>query len=488
MLSSELLELVSTIQTHQAEFQNIEIKAAEIGSPKRIYDTLSSFSNQDSGGIIVFGLSEEKDFEVCGVYDQQQLQKTVTEQCQQMEPPVRAVFTAAQIQGKTIVSAEIPAIELTQRPCYYKGKGKYRGSFIRVGDADLPMTDYEIYSFESFKKHTRDDERIVEKITLSTLDQQRIERYIQENKINRPGFAALPDHQAYEMLNIARGEHPTLAALMNFCPFPQAIFPQYCITAIAVPGYEIGETGQQGERFSDNKRIEGTIADMVSGAIDFCKRNMKMRTKISDEGKRVDVPEYPIVAIREGILNALIHRDYSIHTEGTPVQLNMFYDRIEIHSPGTLYGRMTIEELGRARPDLRNPTWETITEKQTAAENRYSGIPTMRREMNDYGLPEPLFENRRNEFVVTLFNELHESLKQSNEYGAADKSDPAKTREMLLEYCQQPRTRKEIADYLGMKAVSYAMDKFITPMVEEKTIALTIPAKPKSKNQKYYTV
>ena len=84
------------------------------------------------------------------------------------------------------------------------------------------------------------------------------------------------------------------------------------------------------------------------------------------------------------------------------MQICFFSDRLEIHSPGTLYGRMTVEQLGTARPDLRNPALAVMTEVLTGAENRYSGIPTMRREMTEYHLPAPKFENRRNEFVVTF--------------------------------------------------------------------------------------
>ena len=111
------------------------------------YDTLSGFSNQDSGGILIFGLDERAAFRAVGVYDLHDLQKKVTEQCNQMEPPVRAVFTFAEYEGVNICSAEIPAIDLAERPCYYKGAGKVKGAYIRVGDADLPMTDYEIYSY-----------------------------------------------------------------------------------------------------------------------------------------------------------------------------------------------------------------------------------------------------------------------------------------------------------------------------------------------------
>ena len=107
MLTSELVELVGMIRRQKAEGQTIEVKAAEKGCPQKLYDTLSSFSNQDVGGTIVFGLDEKQDFALVGVYDLQELQKNVTEQCNQMEPPVRAVFTTAEIDGKNVCSAEI---------------------------------------------------------------------------------------------------------------------------------------------------------------------------------------------------------------------------------------------------------------------------------------------------------------------------------------------------------------------------------------------
>ena len=101
----------------------------------------------------------------------QALQKKVMEQCNQMEPPVRAVFTSIEIDGKYVVSAEIPPIDISERPCFNKAKGRIKGSYIRVGDADIPMTEYEIYSYEaSYRKECRDDIRIVERADLSSLN------------------------------------------------------------------------------------------------------------------------------------------------------------------------------------------------------------------------------------------------------------------------------------------------------------------------------
>ena len=486
MLEENLVELANKVIKQKAEEQTIEVKSANNGCPKRLYDTLSSFSNQDSGGILLFGIDETQNFKIVGVYDLQDLQKKVTEQCLQMEPPVRAVFTFAQIDGLNICSAEIPGIDLSERPCYYKGIGKVKGSYIRVGDADLPMTDYELYSFEAFRKHLHDDERLVERANIKSLDLPSVEKYVLEKRIDRPKFAQLPIEIAYEMLNILRDGVPTMASLMNFGIYPQGYFPQLGITAIVVPGTQIGDTDDNDVRFLDNKRIEGNLSSMLLEATAFCLRNMKTKTIIDKKtGQRKDQTEYPITAIREAVLNALVHRDYSIYTEGTPIQIIFFTNRLEIHSPGSLYGRMTVEQLGVAKPDLRNPALAVMAEALTDAENRYSGIPTMRKEMKEFNLPEPIFENRRNEFVVTFCNyninkeEQLYSIRTDKNYSIEEK---------ILSFCKEPKTRTEIAAYLGKKTVFYITNKYIMPLIREGKLQQTIPDKPKSRNQKYYTI
>lgn len=70
---------------------------------------------------------------------------------------------------------------------------------------------------------------------------------------------------------------------MIFSPYPQAYFPQICITAIAVPGTKIGNLGDSGERFLDNQRIEGSISERLAELIRFAKKNMKNKTIINPE-------------------------------------------------------------------------------------------------------------------------------------------------------------------------------------------------------------
>ena len=308
--------------------------------------------------------------------------------------------------------------------------------------------------------------------------------YMQAKKAERPGFAQLSENRAYELMDVVRNGKPTLAAVMNMGIYPQGFMPQLCITAVVVPGNDIGDTDEQDIRFLDNKRIEGTLSEQVAEAIAFCKRNMKTRTIIDKQtGMRKDIDEYPIAAIREAILNAVVHRDYSIYTEGTPVQLVLYRDRMEIHSPGNLYGRMTVDQLGVARPNLRNPALATMAESLTRAENRYSGIPTMRREMKQHGLPEPVFENRRNEFVVTFFNS-----QVSEKSGEPVDIEPCCDAASLLEFCRTPRTRAEIKEFMNLGTFSYIYNRYIVQLVESGQMKLTLPDKPRSVKQRYQTV
>lgn len=479
MTTEELMEKLKLIQKMKCETQILELKAAEYGCPKRLYDSLSSFSNQDDGGTIVFGIDEEQDYKEVGVYDAQDIQKKINEQCLQMEPVVRPLITVVEKDGKNFVSAEIPGVDLSDRPCFYKGRGRLKGSYTRIGDSDEPMTEYEVYSYEAYRKKYQDDIREIPRVTLKSLDSEALTHYIELLKQGKPRLASLTDENIYELMSVLKNQAVTLSATLLFSPYPQAYFPQLCITAIVVPGTEVGTLGQMGERFLDNQRIEGNIPEMLNEAITFVKRNMRTKTIIdANTGQRVDRTDYPIPAIREAIINALVHRDYSIHTEGMPIQIIMFEDRIEVHNPGGLYGRIRIDQLGKVQPDTRNPVLAAALETLGITENRYSGIPTIRMEMEKYNLKQPEFLDERGSFVVKLYKELED--KKIDEIN----DDAVKN---LLLFCRTPRTRKEICDYLGLSSVTYAIQKHIMPLVDSGKIKLSIPDKPKSPKQLYYS-
>ena len=476
MTSEVLLNLIDTVIASRAEYQNIELKAARQGCPERIYDTLSSFSNRDDGGIIIFGIDEKKNFEQCGVYDLQDIQQKITEQCDSMTPKVRPLFSYAERNGKYFCSIEVPAIDIAERPCYYAGKGRLKGSYVRVGTHDEPMTEYEIYSYEAYRKKYQDDIRVIPRVTEKSINQNALNEYISMLSENKPNLSKLDKEQISELMSITVNGQYSLTATLLFGLYPQAYFPQLCIIATVLPRNDVGELGNMQERFIDNMRIEGSIPEMLSQALNFVRKNLRKKTIIdSITGERRDMWDYPIPAIREVLLNALVHRDYSIHTEGMPIQLQIFPDRIVVTNPGGLYGRISLDKLGQVQPDTRNPVLATALETLNITENRYSGVPTIRREMREAGLPMPQFEDGRSSFRVTLYGERTDVTKE-----AVETKD-------ILAFCLAPRTREELADFLGIKSVAYAIKKYITPLVNEKKLILSNPDHPRSRSQKYKT-
>ena len=477
MLESELIKLIEDIQLKRTESNYIEVKSARNGCPK-IFDTLSSFSNQQNGGTIIFGVDENDDYNVCGVYDAADLQKKIMEQSLQMEPVVRPLCTVAVVDGKTVVSAEIQEMDNFQKPCFYKGSGRLRGSYVRVADGDRLMTEYEVYSYEAFKQDIHDELRTNDRAEMTDINTDEYQLYLLELKKNKPHLAKLEEKEINRLQGFVVDNKPTVAALMLFSVYPQAYFPQLCITAVSVPGKEMSATGSVGERFIDNKRIEGSITQMLNDALIFVRKNMKVKTIIDSEtGMRNDRTEYPVIAVRELVLNALIHRDYSIHTESAPITITMYSDRMEIENPGGLYGRMTLDSLGFVSADTRNPYIAGALEIMGETENRYSGIPTIRSAMKNAGLPQPVFVNNRGVFKAILYNEI------VSEKGNSDLAS------RILDFCSVPRSRKELEEkFKDDITIAYLMSKHMKPLIAENKIALTKPESPKSKDQKYYTV
>lgn len=477
MLESELIKLIEDIQLKKTESNYIEVKSARNGCPK-IFDTLSSFSNQQNGGTIVFGVDENDDYNVCGVYDAADLQKKIMEQSLQMEPVVRPLCTVAVVDGKTVVSAEIQEMDNFQKPCFYKGAGRLRGSYVRVADGDRLMTEYEVYSYEAFKQDIHDELRTNERAEMTDINTDEYQLYLLELKKNKPHLAKLEEKEINRLQGFVVDNKPTVAALMLFSVYPQAYFPQLCITAVSVPGKEMSATGSVGERFIDNKRIEGSITQMLNDALIFVRKNMKVKTIIDSEtGMRNDRTEYPVIAVRELVLNALIHRDYSIHTESAPITITMYSDRMEIENPGGLYGRMTLDSLGFVSADTRNPYIAGALEIMGETENRYSGIPTIRSAMKNAGLPQPVFVNNRGVFKAILYNEI------VSEKGNSDLAS------RILDFCSVPRSRKELEEkFKDDITIAYLMSKHMKPLIAENKIALTKPESPKSKDQKYFTI
>jgi len=124
----------------------------------------------------------------------------------------------------------------------------------------------------------------------------------------------------------------------------------------------------------------------------------------------VDEPEIPEIALREAIVNAVMHRDYSPQVQGRQVQIDIYPDRVEVNNPGGLWSDRTVDNIDESRSVSRNPSLANLLSNlptpsgsMRVAENQGSGIQRMRRGMEGFGLPQPVFDAKIGEFTVTLY-------------------------------------------------------------------------------------
>ena len=174
------------------------------------------------------------------------------------------------------------------------------------------------------------------------------------------------------------------------------------------------------------------------------------------------------------------------------MRLELYRDRLEIISSGGLYGKLTIDSLGKVRPDTRNSALANILELMRITENRYSGIPTIYHELQIAQLPPPVFAVRRGEFVVTFTSRVAQmyDVPQTvptgvHEEQAVYAAETLTTEEKLLQFCSVPRSRQELIDFLGFSRY-YTMSKLVQPLLDAQKLALTLPEKPKSSKQRYF--
>ncbi len=409
MTRDELKQLIKEVQQQQCELDDIEVKSASSGTPQKLYQPLSAFANRTGGGVILLGLNEAQGFEIVGVSNAHRVQEEISQiATSEIEPELRPEFTVEEIDGKIVVAVEVPAVPAESSPCYYKPAGLQKGTYIRVGNTNRLMTDYEIFGYVSARAQPVFDEEPIKDATIEDLDHVALESYIEKLRKTRPHAAYLrqPFEQVLTDLHILRKAQgmlrPSLAGLLMFGKYPQIFEPQMVITFLHYFGTTETEKTPRGERFLDNRKFEGTIPEMIETAVNHLMASIRKGSLIEGLYRR-DIPEYPEEALREAIVNAVAHRDYSNYVRGSYIQIRLFADRLEIQSPGGLFGNVSEETL-EDEQSTRNRTLVRLMEDFHLVENRGSGIKSMIESMRQSNLEPPRFHDKRSSFWVILRN------------------------------------------------------------------------------------
>ncbi len=407
-----LRRLVAEVRERRFESDAIEVKAAHHRkeTPK-VTDSLVAFANRTGGGVILFGLDEDKGFELVGVGNCQQAQMDVANWARDVcVPPVTVEFTVDEIEGKPVLAIEVQEIPTALKPCYDKNKGLRGGggAYIRVGGTDRAMTDYEIFGYISSRGQPKADEDPVAEAKVSDLDGSALDGYLAQFRQTRPralDSSGDRDEQLVRLHILCRsGDRlcPTVAGLVAFGKYPQEFFPQLRINYVQFYGTTEEEPAPGGARFLDNRTFEGSIPAMLEDVEKYILAGLRKASLIDGMFRR-DIPEYPQVAIREVLANAMAHRDYSTHVRGTTIDVKLFADRLEVRSPGGLHGNVTLDNIEEEHT-TRNARLMRILEDIRVVENRGSGIKAMVGALRAANLEPPSFDDRRASFLVTFRN------------------------------------------------------------------------------------
>lgn len=414
MHTADLEDLLAELRALGDDHSRVEAKRARGGTPTTIPQTLSAFSNSE-GGTLLLGVDEGRDFAVTGVEDAAEIVRRLTSMmADAVDPPVRGQVDVHRLDGADVVVAVVPALARTERPCHVRREGVHRGSYVRVGDGDRRLSEYEVSLLLAGRGQPREDERPVVEATLQDLSTDLVDGFIGRLRSASRRLEQVPDEVALTMTKVLVAAPdgalvPSLAGLLCFAAYPQTFFPQLNITLAGYPNVKPGMPGPRGERFTASARFDGPVAEMVAEALVAARREMRTRSVIVGFGRR-DIPEYPDLAVREALVNAVVHRDYSAGSRGSQVQLEMYPDRLVVRSPGGLFGTVEIDRLGdpgmsSARNGLLMKVLEDVfVSGEAVVENRGSGIPTMFGALRAAALPPPMFIDRISSFEVTLSN------------------------------------------------------------------------------------
>ncbi|WP_035734651.1 ATP-binding protein [Gordonia polyisoprenivorans] len=419
MRPTELRELVTTVRLSGTDTSSIEVKSAAAGVGKSLWPTLSAFSNT-RGGVVVLGLDEATGFEPATGFDARKVMNQIADVARPrggnepsgpLSPSPVMTVEQMEIDGSPVVVVEVDELPAAEKPCFVTAQGKERGTYMRVGDGDHRLDTYSVFQLSVLTIPSNDDREPVIKARIDDLDADLIRRTVSRLRSNRPRAldGADSERQVLERIGVIDRDSgcPTLGGVLALGSFPQQFFPQLMISFASYPGAQkdvvLGD-----ERMVDRAVLEGSIPDMIDDAVTAVTRNLRVR-RVSKGAGASDLPEIPIDAIREAITNAVTHRDYSEMARGDQVRVELYPDRLEVHSPGGLWGGRGIDSIFDGESRSRNQVLARLLTEvpftnrdETVGENAGSGIPRMLGEMTQNGLPAPRFHSTPASFVTVL--------------------------------------------------------------------------------------
>lgn len=396
MNKSELLEIIAGGEDSYTEFKR------DISQRSDFAGELVAFANTNGGQIFV---GVEDDGTIVGVPNPQQTEEAIVNIARNnCVPPITPLIDQLDIAGRIVLVVQ------TLRRASTPHENNSGQCYIRVGSSKRLCTPQERARMLQEASLVHFDESPVAHTTVTDLDLDAFAQYYQ--RIYEQPFTdtdvPLPPmltNMRFLVTDLEGASRLSMAGLLLFGKRPQDFLYYARISAVRWAGLTAGEM------IIDRQEIMGRLAQQIDQAEAFILRNTRLSTKI-ESVRQTDQPEYPRPAVREALVNAVAHRDYSL--AGAQILLYIFDDRIEVRSPGILPNSVTLANIRTHYSRPRNETIARVLFNLGYVNTLGSGIPRMIRLLQEQTGREPDLEVGSAQFLVRLWSKYWQTF-QGNE-------------------------------------------------------------------------
>ncbi|OFR59298.1 MULTISPECIES: RNA-binding domain-containing protein [Rothia] len=323
----ELTQTLNELRLLGRDSLTVEVKSAHMGYPSSVAETICSFANLPDGGTIICGVDESQEFAPVGVYDVEDLRAKIIDAAQNLKPKIVVETDDITLDGHQLLIVTVPGLPVQERPCF-KGNIAYQ----RLGDGDYPMDGYALSLMYAQRHKPHNDLQSIPNTSSEDLDKSYTEDFLHQVRLSSARLRNDSDAEILRKRNVIDAhDELTLAGLCALGDYPQQFYAGASIIGIV----SVSGNARNDDRF----RSEGPIPAMLEDTLAWFMRNIKNRTVTAPNGAGlIDQPEIPLVALREFVANALVHRSYERDASGKFIQIFIKRGRIEIISPGGFWG------------------------------------------------------------------------------------------------------------------------------------------------------
>lgn len=356
--------------------------------PDDLAAAIVAFANAD-GGRVFLGV-DDSGVAAGGIADldraTQLVDNVASNNC---SPPVTVLQETVETAGGTVLAVNVPKGDHVP---YQTGWGAY---YVRTSTGRRYPSRGELLRLFQASESLFYDETTVRRSTPSDRDESATDEMleaIQELGLDLSGIPRDRLLRNWGLIDDDGGDRLTVAGVLLLARAPQGFFPHAYVSALRIPGVDISTPP------IDQKRIEGRLFDLLSDTLRFLDFHLMRRHRIRGLEPEV-VLEFPVACLRETLVNAVAHRDYTI---AGPIRLLVFDDRVEVRTPGGLPNSVRLDQLPAGVHVPRNPTVYNLLLKRGLVTDAGSGIPRMIRLLREKTGLEPNLRLESNEFVVAL--------------------------------------------------------------------------------------